>query len=75
MHVIKFLLFREDNPKHSVWQDFDAVDYAIVMPFGTILLAAFVFAGYVYFGTVGFFAAYITSSVLAIEIPHCIFDR
>jgi hypothetical protein len=74
-YVIKFLLFREDQPKHSVWQDFNPIHMAIVMPLSVILLGVLVSVGYFAFGVPGFFVAYICATVLALEVPHCIFDR
>ena len=74
-NLIKFLLFMEDQPKHKVWDNFNALHMAVVLPLSIIPYAVFIVAGYALFGVVGFFVAYVAGSVLAIEIPHCIFDR
>lgn len=75
VNLLKFLLFREDNPKHNIWQDFSPLDLALLFTFEIPLSIAFVIYGFVFFGVIGFFVAYITFALLAIEIPHCIFDR
>jgi hypothetical protein len=73
--LLKFLLFREEMPKHFVWADFEPVHVAIILPLAMALPIALVLVGYLFFGIVGLFVAYIATSVLVIEIPHCIFDR
>ena len=73
--LLKFLLFREDEPKHSVWTDFNPIHLALVLPLSIAPAVGLTLIGYLFFGVVGFFVAYATAIVLVIEIPHCIFDR
>ena len=73
--LLKFLLFKEDEPKHGIWTDFNPVHLALVLPFSIAPAVGLACIGYLIGGVIGFFAAYIVASVLVIEIPHCIFDR
>ena len=73
--LLKFLLFAEDQPKHSVWSDFNPIHLGLVIPLSVMPSVGFVVVAGLVFGVVGFFAAYATVIVLVIEIPHCIFDR
>ena len=75
INLLKFLLFREDQPKHKVWDNFNVLHAAFVLPLSVILYAAFVAVGFAFFGIVGFFVVYVAGAVLVLEIPHCIFDR
>lgn len=73
--LVKFLLFREDHPKHFVWADFQPIHLALVLPFAVAPSVGLVIAGFKFGGILGFFACHVLASVLPLEILHCIFDR
>jgi len=75
-NAIKFLLFREDNPKHKVAEGCTTVEFLLMcMAVWVGVASATVFFGYVYFGVPGSLLTYILVSVASLEIPHIIWDR
>lgn len=74
--VIKFLLFREDTPKHAVIGPADTVTLFFAS-LGLILAVSvsLIFWSYYLFGVAGFLGAYIIAAVLPLEILHCLYDR
>lgn len=71
--LVKFLLFREDFPIHRVF-DVSPV-YVGLLCVPILVLVGLLVLGYVGFGVVGFLFCYVGVCILAIEVPHCIFDR
>ena len=74
VRVLKFLLFREDDPKHRVF-DVQPIHLAFLMPIPLGLCAFAVLVGWFYFGALGSLAMYLLCAVLTLEVPHCICDR
>jgi len=73
--AVKFLLFREDDPKHEVAKDLQPIHLAVLLPLPVGLVAISILVGFMYYGATGALAAYLSVCLLVLEIPHCIFDR
>jgi hypothetical protein len=73
--IIKFLLFKEDNPKHFVWKDFEPLHLALILPLLIVPSIGFIVLGYLSFKVIGFVASYIIATLLPLEVFHWIFDR
>ncbi|MEM3458504.1 MAG: hypothetical protein QXN36_02615 [Candidatus Bathyarchaeia archaeon] len=72
--TLRFMLFREDFPKHRVVERISPL-HAIVVFYVCLfagLLGLFVFA---YATFLGFIAYYVTVGVAALEILHCMYDK
>ena len=74
--AVKFLLFIEDYPEHSVIQNCHLITLliAMVVP-ATFLVGSMLASLFASHGLIGFLAGYVGFAVLLLEIPHCIFDR
>ena len=75
VNAVKFLLFREDYPKHRIWETFSWIHLASILPAMIVSGIVFIYLSFLYYGVLGFIYAYIIASVLPLEIFHCIFDR
>lgn len=74
-NAIKFLLFREDNPKQGCWANFNPVGLAAYLIGATIPCIALLLLGWMYGGVLGFIIAYVIDCVVPLELMHCAFDR
>jgi len=76
VNAIKFLMFREDIPKHHVIQNIPLIIAlcASVVP-ATWILSGLLFTALQYYGMLGFLLGYVAITLALIEVPHCILDR
>jgi len=75
VHTLEFLLFKEENPRHGCWTNFDPMGLAVYMLLLPIICGAVLAAGWIYGRVPGVFIAYVIDCVLPIELLHCLFDR
>lgn len=72
--VLKFLLFREDNPKFGLWSDCEPLHLALVVPFFVYVASLLSLYGYVFLGVVGFCLGFCLGLLFPIEVFHCILE-
>ena len=71
----RFLTFNEPDPKHKVWETITPEQLGLVVTSASMLAVSFVVVSGLRYGVLGFFAAYAIVIILALEIPHVVFDR
>ena len=74
VRVLKFLLFREDDPKHRVF-DLEPWHMALMITLPLGACAGGILVGWFYGGALGALVMYLAVCLFVLEVPHCICDR
>lgn len=75
VHLVAFLLFKEENPKHGCWTEFSPAGLAVYILAVPLVCTTLLIAGWMYGGVPGVLIAYVIDCVLPLELLHCLFDR
>ena len=73
-NTLKFLLFKEDKPKHRVMKNLNP-GLIVLIPFLCLLLGFSGLVVWVKTTFLGFLAYYVIVAVTTLEILHCLYDR
>jgi len=73
-NAVKFILFKEDKPKHRVFENLSPL-HALAAFYLSLFLGAFGFVVFVHTSIIGFVAYYVVVAIAVLEALHYLCDR